>query len=118
MQKYGCKPCLYFDEISINYPLLPKNYAIDLFIIYTRGLLTEPFTLFGIRFAPLWLPLERRLQTAAVLFWILLFTVSPSLTMFILYYTIAKTTYFKWVGILYTAWYIYDFDTCNKGGRR
>jgi len=82
------------------------------------GWLTEPFTLFGIRFAPLWLPLERRLQTAAVLFWILLFTVSPSLTMFILYYTIAKTTYFKWVGILYTAWYIYDFDTCNKGGRR
>ena len=89
-----------------------------IFFIYTRGWLTEPFTLFGIRFAPLWLPLERRLQTAAVLFWILLFTVSPSLTMFILYYTIAKTTYFKWVGILYTAWYIYDFDTCNKGGRR
>merc|ERR1712226_82427 len=26
-------------------------------------------------------------------------------------------TQHKWIPLLYASWYIYDFDTCNKGGR-
>ena len=91
-------------------------------------------------FAPASIPLERRLQTFAVLYWIssILFQVKLRLRLkldqinwksylnlvlfqgllvtIVLLYLFIYTSYW-WISVLYATWLVYDLDTCNRGGR-
>jgi 2-acylglycerol O-acyltransferase 2 len=72
--------------------------------------------IFNIEFAPLFIPLKRRLETLSVC--ILLFTFFHLLTLiavFFFVYLILYTKYY-WISILYLIYYFYDFDRCEKGG--
>jgi len=73
-------------------------------------------TLLGVEFAPLRIPLRRRLQTLAVLHYIAMFVFLPFLCVFLPIYTILFTQYW-WTMLLYAAWVYYDFDTPKRGGR-
>ncbi|XP_034021593.1 2-acylglycerol O-acyltransferase 2-A [Thalassophryne amazonica] len=69
-----------------------------------------------VRFAPLNVPLRRRLQTAAVLHWIFsfLFLAQCCLAVFVL---LALSDW--WMGaLLYAGWLWLDWDTPTSGGRR
>ena len=69
--------------------------------------------IFGVKFAPVLLPLERRLQTFAVLFWISSFLfmgpISTSILVWLLW------TKYRWITILYLTWFIYDRNTPYTG---
>lgn len=70
----------------------------------------------GIEFAPLFIPLERRLQTASVLYvWstFLFFGILGLITFIIL---LISPLYF--VAWSYLVFYIYDRNKCKEGGRR
>ncbi|KYN11146.1 2-acylglycerol O-acyltransferase 2-B [Trachymyrmex cornetzi] len=71
----------------------------------------------GMKFAPLNVPLEKRLQTLAVAIWIAIFIFGPFggylIAVYLLYYT--ETICF--VMLLYFLWMYYDWDTCYRGGR-
>ena len=72
--------------------------------------------IFGLNFAPISIPFERRLQTFAVLFWITLFLfVGPLIT--ILLVCLLFTSYW-WITILYMTWVFFDWKTPSKGGRK
>ncbi|RNA21588.1 2-acylglycerol O-acyltransferase 2 [Brachionus plicatilis] len=71
----------------------------------------------GIEFAPLYLPLERRLQTLAVLFYVLLFLQTFSIIGFFLFFYLLFTKYF-WLSIFYATWYFIDFNRPYSGGRK
>ncbi|ELT95074.1 hypothetical protein CAPTEDRAFT_226963 [Capitella teleta] len=74
-----------------------------------------PLRILGIEFAPLNIPFERRLQTAAVLQWTLCFLFlgfgSLGLTLYLL------STRFYWMVLVYSAWYAYDWKRQDRGGR-
>lgn len=73
--------------------------------------------LMGIKFAPLWIPLERRLQTLAAACWFFTFAIGPFIALFATVYIILFTR-LSLLMLLYVAWIIYDRDTASKGGRR
>lgn len=79
--------------------------------------LGQKFQLFGVEFAPLILPIERRLQMLAVILWSCTFCLSGLLTCSALIYIGLYTNYWP-LTVLYSLWYLYDRDTCNQGGRR
>ena len=69
--------------------------------------------IFGVKFAPVLLPLERRLQTFAVLFWISSFLfMGPTSTVILLWLLFTK---YRWITILYLTWFIYDRNTPYTG---
>lgn len=71
--------------------------------------------IFNIEFAPLNIPLERRLQTLSVC--VLLFTFLHMLTVIgVLLFVYLLFTPFYWVSLLYAIYYYYDFDRCERGG--
>ena len=72
--------------------------------------------IFGIQFAPFWIPFERRLQTFAVLFWISTFLFLGPTSSSILIYLL--WTPYRWITILYVTWVIYDYNTPYNGGRK
>ena len=72
----------------------------------------------GIKWAPLNIPLERRMQTAAVAFFLLLVCNLLWGTAYLLYYLLYYTKDGWIVTSLYAVWWAYDFNTCNTGGRR
>ncbi|GIX67579.1 2-acylglycerol O-acyltransferase 1 [Caerostris extrusa] len=70
----------------------------------------------GIEFAPLSLPLERRLQTAAVFYYCSSFIfLGTSMLGLCLYLLFSK---FFFIPLLYFTWFVYDHKTCCQGGRR
>ncbi|XP_019380431.1 PREDICTED: 2-acylglycerol O-acyltransferase 2-A-like [Gavialis gangeticus] len=69
-----------------------------------------------IQFAPLYIPLKRRFQTAAVLQWIFSFLFLAQCCM-ILFVGLLFTRLWL-VSVLYAAWWLLDWDTPHKGGRR
>ncbi|XP_006005287.1 2-acylglycerol O-acyltransferase 2 [Latimeria chalumnae] len=69
-----------------------------------------------IKFAPLNIPLKRRLQTAAVLQWVFSFLALAQCC--ILLFIVLFFTRFWLVSVLYTAWWFVDLDTPSRGGRR
>ncbi|XP_032681289.1 2-acylglycerol O-acyltransferase 2-B-like [Odontomachus brunneus] len=77
---------------------------------------TADMKILGVKFAPLKVPLERRLQTLTAAIWFIwsafggLF--SAVITVYLLIYT--QTRYFV---LLYFLWMYYDWNTCNRGGR-
>jgi hypothetical protein len=73
--------------------------------------------IFGIDFAPLNIPFERRIQTFAVLLYLSFFMqVLSLLSMAALFYLLFTSYY--WISLLYIAWYYYDMNTCQTGGRQ
>ena len=73
--------------------------------------------LLGIEFAPLRLPLERRLQTLAVIVHTLLFTLGPMIAVVAIIFTLF--TPFAPIVICYLLWvFWWDRETPNRGGRR
>lgn len=71
----------------------------------------------GIEFAPLAIPLERRIQTFAVLQWTLSFLFLGFGSLFLVLYTLIFTKYWYLV-LVYGIYYYYDRGTSARGGRR
>lgn len=72
--------------------------------------------IFGITFAPLNIPFQRRLQTLAAAAWISLILGGFVGVMTMGY--ILLFTRIWWFGILYLIWMYYDKDISETGGRR
>ena len=72
----------------------------------------------GVHFAPISVPKERRLQTLAVVIWCCIFFWTVPMTILILYNLLFHSNYLWPFALIYIAWYFYDLDVCNKGGRR
>ncbi|CAN7938553.1 unnamed protein product, partial [Ixodes hexagonus] len=72
--------------------------------------------LLGVEFAPLNIPLKRRMQTLAVIFCASVFFLGGpwgiSLFAFLVFYTP-----FWWAALLYVVWMVYDIKTPKHGGR-
>ncbi|KAM7249525.1 hypothetical protein ACFE04_008290 [Oxalis oulophora] len=73
--------------------------------------------IFGIKFAPLRIPLERRLQTASVAFFLTFLLLAMFHTIPILTYMLIFTK-FWYIPMLYAAWIFYDRNTPYQGGRK
>ncbi|KAG8201274.1 hypothetical protein JTE90_016760 [Oedothorax gibbosus] len=71
----------------------------------------------GIEFAPLSLPLKRRLQTLAVFYYGTSF-LCLGFTMVTLSLYLFLYTQFFFLPLLYFAWFFHDRNKCNEGGRR
>ncbi|XP_054168762.1 2-acylglycerol O-acyltransferase 1-like [Oppia nitens] len=69
----------------------------------------------GIEFAPINIPIERRLQTLAVLYYCCEFLLIGFLSLLLLINLIFTKYYY--LSILYFMWFIYDRKVCNQGGR-
>lgn len=72
--------------------------------------------LLNIDWAPLSLPVERRLQTLAVLYFCLDYMILGPIYVAILI-TLLFTPFFA-IPIIYSIWWYYDQDACNRGGRK
>ena len=79
---------------------------------------SKPFSLLGMVFAPLSIPLERRMQTAGVINLIFFMMHWFSAAFVILNVYLFFFTSFWWITVAYAAWYVYDYDSPEKGGRK
>lgn len=70
----------------------------------------------GVEFAPMNIPMERRLQTLAVIFFVFIFLQGLSLIGLFTIISLFFTDYY-WLSLLYLAWYYIDYETCHYGGR-
>lgn len=74
--------------------------------------------IFGIQFAPLNVPLERRLQTLTVAAWMLFIVFGSVLGPLLTFYLLACTRLW-WLTALYLLWiWVLDKDVSEKGGRQ
>ncbi len=76
--------------------------------------LKSPIKVAGVKFAPLVIPAERRLQTLLAAFWICcipLLTVSASILLVVLLFTDLR-----WISILYITWFMWDCKSPYRGG--
>ncbi|KAG8337729.1 2-acylglycerol O-acyltransferase 2-like [Homalodisca vitripennis] len=73
--------------------------------------------LMGVKFAPLNVSLERRLQTLAAGSWFVALAFGPFICFFVTVYFILFTRYW-YLTMLYVAWLVYDRNIAHKGGRR
>ncbi|CAD0197391.1 unnamed protein product [Chrysodeixis includens] len=71
--------------------------------------------LLGIQWAPMNIPMSRRLQTLAAFFWIYLILLGEALSIYLFIQLVYSR--FWWVGILYGVWMLNDIEICNRGGR-
>ena len=72
----------------------------------------------GIKLAPLWVPLERRVQTLGVALFVFVFLQGVGLIgLATLLYVLCFTKYY-WLSLVYFAWYFYDKSISSRGGRR
>ena len=69
--------------------------------------------LFGIEFAPILIPFERRLQTLAVFYYCSEFLLIGFLATFALIALLFTRYYF--ISVFYICWIIYDRNVCNQG---
>ncbi|XP_062261852.1 2-acylglycerol O-acyltransferase 2 isoform X4 [Platichthys flesus] len=67
-------------------------------------------------FAPLDVPLQRRLQTATVLQWVYSFLGLAPTCIFLFFYLLF--TRYWLISVLYATWWYFDYDTPTRGGRR
>ncbi|XP_018397748.1 PREDICTED: diacylglycerol O-acyltransferase 2-like [Cyphomyrmex costatus] len=71
----------------------------------------------GVKFAPLNVPLERRLQTLAVAICVFVLPLVSVWGYLITVYLIFYTETLRYFLLLYFLWIYYDWDTCHSGGR-
>ncbi|XP_053097020.1 2-acylglycerol O-acyltransferase 2 isoform X1 [Pangasianodon hypophthalmus] len=69
-----------------------------------------------LNFAPLNVPMRRRLQTAAVLQWVFSFLALAPCCIMLFFYLLF--TRFWLVSVLYATWWFVDWDTPSHGGRK
>ena len=69
----------------------------------------------GIEFAPLFIPLERRLQTLCTLQWVLTFLFGGFSCLGVAIYLLFTKYY--WITLLYLVWYYFDIKKPERGGR-
>lgn len=67
-------------------------------------------------FAPLKIPLHRRLETAAVAYYVNQFLFLGFICLIFFLYLLFFTSYY-WIPILYGIYFYLDRDACNQGGR-
>jgi len=72
----------------------------------------------GVKFAPLNVPLERRLQTLAAVIWVFATAFGDFFGYIITAYLLLCTETIRYFMLLYFLWMYYDWDTCYRGGRR
>ncbi|KAH9369566.1 hypothetical protein HPB48_020679 [Haemaphysalis longicornis] len=70
-----------------------------------------------IEWAPLRLPLHRRLETLAALYYTFSFLAFGALSFLLLMYLLLCTRFYL-LPALYFAWLFWDRDVCERGGRR
>ncbi|XP_052784158.1 2-acylglycerol O-acyltransferase 2-like isoform X2 [Mya arenaria] len=70
--------------------------------------------IFGIDFAPLNIPLERRIQTLCLSQWVLCFLFGGFGCLFFCIYLLFTKYY--WIPLLYLVWYYYDRSSSETGG--
>lgn len=70
----------------------------------------------GIEFAPLDIPMQRRLQTLAVVHYTYIFLFMGFGLLFFFLYLLFTDYYY--IPLLYALWYYYDRHTSERGGRR
>ncbi|XP_018393226.1 PREDICTED: diacylglycerol O-acyltransferase 2-like [Cyphomyrmex costatus] len=71
----------------------------------------------GVKFAPLNVPLERRLQTLAVAIYFIVLPFGSVWGYLITVYFIFYIEPLRYFLLLYFLWMYYDWDTCHSGGR-
>jgi len=71
----------------------------------------------GVEFAPVIIPLERRLETFSVFVWLCLVVVLGTFASLVLLYGLVYTSYW-WAVLAYVTWIIVDRDSCETGGRK
>lgn len=69
----------------------------------------------GIEFAPLNIPLSRRIQTLCCFQWVLTFIFGGFGCLFVAIFLLFTRLW--WVMPLYLCWYMYDINTANTGAR-
>lgn len=72
---------------------------------------------FGIQFAPLRVPLQRRLQTLAAAAWICVLGFGGVVSWLLTIYLILFTEWIRYFMFIYLGWIYYDRSTCSEGGR-
>lgn len=70
------------------------------------------------KFAPLNVPLERRLQTLSAALWVIILAFGDFLGWLLTVYLLLYTEILRYFVLLYLAWVYYDRDISNCGGRR
>ncbi|XP_011879002.1 PREDICTED: 2-acylglycerol O-acyltransferase 2-like isoform X2 [Vollenhovia emeryi] len=71
----------------------------------------------GVKFAPLNVPLKRRLQTLAAATWTFAIGFGDIWGYLITAYLLLYTDITRYFLLLYFLWMYYDWDTCHRGGR-
>jgi len=81
-------------------------------------LMSKPFAMLGMVFAPLSLPFERRMQTVGMLNVIFFMMHGYSIAFILLNIYLFFFTSYWWLTVAYAAWYVYDYDSPETGGRK
>ncbi|OAD56202.1 2-acylglycerol O-acyltransferase 1 [Eufriesea mexicana] len=71
----------------------------------------------GVKFAPLNVPLKRRLETLSVAVWFVLLVFGDLFGYLGIAYLLFYTETIRYFALLYLVWMYYDWNTCNEGGR-
>ncbi|XP_011878992.1 PREDICTED: diacylglycerol O-acyltransferase 2-like isoform X1 [Vollenhovia emeryi] len=71
----------------------------------------------GVKFVPLNVPLEKRLQTLAAATWVIVSAFGDAWGYLITAYLLLYTDITRYFLLLYFLWMYYDWDTCHRGGR-
>lgn len=71
----------------------------------------------GIKFAPLNISLERRLQTLVIAIWVLISAFGDFWGCIVTAYLLLYTQILRYFMLLYFFWMYYDRNTCDRGGR-
>ncbi|CAL7934123.1 unnamed protein product [Xylocopa violacea] len=73
--------------------------------------------IFGIKFAPLYVPWKRRMETLSVAVWVFLLGFGNLCSVILTIYLLYCSQITRYLMLLYFVWMYYDWDTCDKGGR-
>ncbi|XP_044756816.1 2-acylglycerol O-acyltransferase 1-like isoform X2 [Coccinella septempunctata] len=71
----------------------------------------------NIKFAPLNIPLERRLQTLAIVAYVIILILGVSTSIAISLYVLLYTEYVRWIYLGYLTWIFFDLNSRERGGR-
>lgn len=93
-----------------------RSFSDDLNLASEK--LAKNMEILGVKFAPLNIPLERRLQTLAVAIWVFITPFGDFLGFIATGYLLLYTQTIRYFVLLYFLWMYYDWDTCDRGGRR
>ena len=96
----------------------PTCMPIDNHSLWSNSIMANRFL--GMDWAPVVIPLQRRLQMVAVVLHTASFSVLPLMLMALLFYMLVATSYW-WLSLGYIMWIVYDvlvLDTSSTGGRR